>query len=147
MAWETIEKIKPQYSKMACPPDGVAVSTRALAARSGGLNRYIVIKVGKTLARAARFTQKPQRVRLMFGSGADAGKIAVVIDQQTGTFIAKEQGAGDWLITVSARDAAGLFSLNFPRFEIRAVEAIRPENGQPPMFAFKASPEMLAADE
>jgi hypothetical protein len=149
MAWETIERAKPAYvPQSACPCDGVAVSVRRMGGGSRRTPvRYIVIKVGKALARSARFTQKPQNVRLMFGSGTDAGKVAVVIDQNAGKFVAKEQKNGDWMITMSARDAAGRFSLDFPAFDVKGIEAIRPENGQPPMFTFRASKEMLAVDE
>jgi len=109
--------------------------------------RYLTLKVGPKLAAASRFTQKPQRIRLMFGGGSDAGKIAVVIDQEAGAFLAKPQKNGCWLISLSARDCAGLFSLDFEPFEVKAVEAIRPENGKSPMFVFRVSAAMLAVED
>jgi hypothetical protein len=149
MSWETIERVKPAYvPKVTVPADGVAVSVRRLG--GGGSKpeiRYIALKVGPKLASAARFTQLPQMVRLMFGAGADAGKIAVVIDQEAGKFAAKRQKNGSWQISLSARDAEGLFSLAFEPFEVKGIEAIRPENGKPPMFAFRASDAMLAVDD
>lgn len=51
------------------------------------------------------------------------------------------------MLTINRAAADGLFSLDFAAFTIDRIEAIRPENGQPPMFVFKATAEMLAVDD
>jgi hypothetical protein len=108
--------------------------------------RYISVKVGKELAKAARFHLDQQRVRLMFGAGEDAGRIAVAVDM-SGDFLAKRQNSGEYNIVINRHTAENLFSLDFPPFTQERCEAIVPENGQPPRFIFKASPEMLAVED
>lgn len=143
MGWETIENVKPPAAtKPTVPPHGVVVSSRAVL---NGL-RYIAVRIGADLARAAKFHLPQQQVRLMFGSGADAGKIAVAVDMGGG-FLAKKQKSGAYQITINRAAADGLFNLNFPAFVIDRCEAIRPDNGQPPMFTFRASAAMLEVDD
>jgi hypothetical protein len=107
--------------------------------------RYISVKVGRELAKAARLHLDQQRVRLMFGVGADAGRIAVAVDM-SGDFLAKRQNSGEYHIVINRHTAENLFSLDFPPFTEERCEAIAPENGQPPRF-IKASPEMLAVED
>lgn len=68
------------------------------------------------------------------------------VDNATGKFLAKRSNKGDYALTINAATADGLFALSFDTFTRSPVEAIRPENGKPPHFVFKASDGMLAAD-
>lgn len=150
MSWETIEALGPPKAA-AVPPRGIRVTVRAgrPPTRSGGFGartRFIMIAVGEELAKAVAFHLDVQPVRLMFGAGGDAGKIAVSADM-AGKFRAKRARAGFYNITINQRTADGLFSLDFPAFAEDRCEAIRPENGQPPKFIFKASAEMLAVED
>lgn len=86
-------------------------------------------------------------VRLLFGSGGDAGKIAISVDHDTGNFIARRDKVGRWVLTINAASADGLFALDFPAFTVPHVEAVRPENGQPRRAVFKASDAMLAVED
>jgi len=107
---------------------------------------YIAICIGKDLARAVKFAVPLQKVRLMFGTGEDAGKIAVAADE-AGRFEARAQKNGSYTLSVNPASAEGLFRLDFPAFKEERCEALRPENGQPPKFIFKASAEMLAVED
>lgn len=149
MAFETIENVKPKYAAApTVPPHGVLVTTRKAptSPTGGGEARYITIRIGAALAKAARFHAEAQDVRLMFGSGSDAGKIAVAM-QTGGGFVAKRQKAGGYALTINRLAAADRFTLDFPPFTIPNVEAVVPQNGQPPMFVFKASAAMLAVGD
>jgi hypothetical protein len=148
MAWETIEAVKPQSaSAVACPDDGVKVTSRSLGTRGGGVARYISLTIGAKLARGIALGAPEHKLRLMFGTGDDAGKIAVSVDQEAGRFLAKRNKRGGYALTINAATAEGLFSLTFPAFTVSRCEAIRPTNGQPPRFVFKASAEMLKVDD
>lgn len=76
MGWETIDNVKPKYTKTDVPAHGIVVGTRS--ALHG--KRYITIRIGAALAQGVRITRETQAVRLMFGSGIDAGKVGVSVD-------------------------------------------------------------------
>lgn len=76
MPWETIENAKPKYYKPPVAAKGIRVATRAVLHGK----RYIAITIGAELARAVRITQEKQQVRLMFGTGSDAGRVGCAVD-------------------------------------------------------------------
>jgi hypothetical protein len=82
MAFETIENVKPSYYIAAnTPKHGIAVSTRRAPSseKASAPHRYIVLKIGADLAKAVRFHAEKQEVRLMFGTGPDAGKVQLAM--------------------------------------------------------------------
>lgn len=150
MAFEVIENCKKVYKKTAVSEMGVRVAARAVsrAARVGGGHaRYIKVTIGAKLARAISLTQEKHNVRLAFGTEADAGKIHVSVDNATGGFPSKRDKSGNYSLTINKETADGLFALEFPEFAMDNIEAIRPSNGQPPHFVFKASAPMLAVED
>lgn len=151
MPFEDIECVKPvAASALAVPDDGVRVAARVMGNRRGekvNLHRYIRIGIGAKLAKAISLVQPECRVRLLFGTGSDAGFVQVSVDNTAGKFLAKRGKKGDYVLTVNAATADGLFSLDFPAFTRPGLEAIRPENGKPPHFVFKASAEMLKVED
>lgn len=82
---------------------------------------------------------------MLFGTGEDAGKIMVAVDQALGKFTAKRSKKGHYALTINAASAEGLFALEFPAFTVAEVECFHPQ-GLPPHCVFAASAEMLAAD-
>lgn len=147
MAFEDITPIgKPATSKRTVPPKGVAIMARRLGLRHGGIARYIAVTVGPELARGISLTQPEHRVRLLIGSGGDAGKVQVSVDNAGGKFRAKRAKSGCYQITINAATADGRFALEFPAFT-ETCEAIRPQNGQPPHFVFHPSAAMLAVED
>lgn len=147
MAFEDIDVINPKKSAPSkVPADGVLVQARKLGSRSGKEIQYIRIAIGAKLAKAISLVIEECRVRLAFGTGSDAGLIQVSVDNTTGKFVAKRTAKGDYALTINAATADGLFALSFDTFTRSPVEAIRPENGKPPHFVFKASDSMLAVD-
>lgn len=149
MAFEAIENLsKPSAGK--CPEDGVRIIARKLgrpAKAGGGHSFYISISIGPKLARAIALHAETHRVRMLFGTGPDAGKIMVSVDNAGGNFGAKRNKAGGYALTINGTSAKGLFACEFPEFSEAKIDAIRPENGQPKHFVFKASKEMLAVDD
>lgn len=146
MGWEVIENVKPSGKPDAVPPAGVRVASRGCL----GGKRYIALIVGRDLARSMGMAVEHYPVRLMFGSGSDAGKIAVALgpdNDRSGGFRAKLQKSGNYLITISQASAEGLLSVNFPELRETRCEVIRPENGGPRMFIFRASKEMLEVSD
>lgn len=99
------------------------------------------------LARGISLVQPVAKLRLLFGTGLDAGKVCVSVDQTDGKFVAKRVASGGYFLTINAATAEGLFALEFPAFREEKLEAMRPQNGQPPHFVFHPSAAMLAADE
>lgn len=140
MTWENIEAVG-KVAADGTPPMGVRVNTRSLV----GGQRWIAIVVGKDLAKASAFHMEKQKVRVLFGTGVDAGKIAVAVDQ-SGDFVATRRRSGEYLISINGKSAKGRFCLNFPAFRVETCEAIKPQNGQPPKFIFRVSREMLDAE-
>lgn len=148
MAWETIEVVKPKVpGSGACPGDGVKICARSLGTRGGGRVRYIHVTIGAELARSIALNQPEHRLLVLFGTGDDAGKIAVAVDGQIGRFLAKRNKSGAYAFAINAATADGLFALDFSAFTVARCEAIRPVNGQPPKFIFKASAEMLKVED
>lgn len=148
MAFEDIDVVNPKKTTPSkVPSDGVLVQSRRLSSRSGKEVHYIRIAIGAKLAKAISLVIEECRVRLAFGTGPDAGLIQVSVDNSTGKFIAKRTAKGDYALTINEATADGRFALEFEAFTRSPVEAIRPENGKPPHFVFKASREMLAVDQ
>lgn len=156
MSWESIENVKPAKISVTVPPDGVRVRAQALnVGRKGAQKstRYIRITVGAELAKKLALgpgggkVGDQAMVRILFGSGSDAGRIAISVDHDTGNFVAKRDKIGRYTLTINSATAAGRFALEFPPFTVTRVEAVRPENGQPRRAVFKASDAMLAVDD
>lgn len=150
MAFEVIENCKKIYTKSVVPDMGVRVVSRSMtrgAKAGGGQSRYIRITIGKKIARSISLTQESHNIRLAFGTDADAGKIHVSVDNAAGGFPSKRDKSGNYSLTINKETAEGLFALDFPEFAIDNLEAIRPANGQPPHFVFKASAPMLAVED
>lgn len=147
MAFEDIDVIKPKAATASkVPPDGVLVQARHLGRKNGGTVQFIRLVIGSKLAKAISLVMPECRLRLAFSTGSDAGLIQVSVDNTTGKFLAKRSNKGDYALTINAATADGLFALSFDTFTRSPVEALRPENGKPPHFVFKASDGMLAAD-
>lgn len=127
------------------PPRGVRVSSRAAAAR-GVPTRYIAIELGADLGKKLVLLGDETRLRLQFGTGRDAGRIAVSADVSAGLFRAKKQKSGHWKTTVNARSAEGLFTLNFPGFTVAEAEIVSLP-GKCPVAVFACSAEMLAVED
>ncbi|RDV06406.1 hypothetical protein DXH95_02985 [Sphingorhabdus pulchriflava] len=113
----------------------------------GGAAQYIRLQIGRDLARKISLSQAAHRVRLLFGTGSDAGKLQLSVDNEAGNFAVKRNKSGGYSLTINSQTADGLFSLQFPAFAVERCEAIRPENGKPPHFVFNASDEMLRVDD
>lgn len=84
---------------------------------------------------------------MLFGTGSDAGKIMISVDNTAGNFAAKRSKSGCYSVTINELSAKDLFALDFPEFCEAKIDAIRPENGKPPQFVFKATKEMLAVED
>lgn len=148
MPFENIDLIGPKKSTPSkVPEQGVLVSTRRLKTRLGKEVSYIRIAIGAKLAKGISLVQPAVNVRLLFGTGSDAGFVQVSVDNTTGKFAAKRTRKGDYVLTINEATANGLFALAFEAFTVAPIEAIRPVNGQPPHFVFKASAQMLAVPE
>ncbi len=147
MAWDSIINVKPTAASVSVPDMGVRIAARALKSRKGGAlpTRYIRVTLGAGLSKKLSLLNETTGVRLLFGTGSDAGKIAISVDATTGNFQAKRDKAGRYALTINAATAADRFALDFPAFTVPMVEALRPENGQPPRAVLKLSAAMLDA--
>lgn len=145
MSWTPIDKVSEGRRKRSVPAEGVAVMVQRTLACGGQEVRYIKISIGTQLATRLGLKDAGHPARLMLGSAADAGMIGVFLDED-GAFEARRQKGGGYCVTLSARDAEGRFTLDFPRFEIAVCgsRTASPLDGQPAMFKFAASAAMLA---
>lgn len=142
MAWAKLENPKPSASSLA--PGVVKVRARELKVRGGGTTRYVSIAVGSKLADQARFIAKEHRCHILLGSGADAGKAALQMDDQAGKFIAKRKAAGHYELTIKAGAAqTASISLEFPPFE-RGASVQRIDPAQAPVIMFDIAPDFVA---
>lgn len=148
MAFEEIERVGPVTGLNAVPPDGLRVSARRLGGRGGGGEvRYIKLDLGAQLARRLSLTQERHNLKLAFGTGEDAGKIMLSVDNADGRFVAARNKHGSYAATINAASADGLFSLSFPTFAVLDVSVSPSANGNPPRCVFKASTQMLDVED
>jgi hypothetical protein len=144
MAWETVEFIKPKYdSKPALGEDSCRIASRCMGKTKA---RYLMLSIGKGLAKKASFVGDVTKFRLMLGSGSDAGLIKIQVDATAGDFVAKRSKSGQWNSTLNAKACDGLFSTTFNGVFDNA-EVIRPDNGQPVYFTFRAPAALFADDD
>lgn len=150
MSWIVIENLKPA-SGAASPlaPDHVRVKPRIVGLRSGKVARYIEVRLSAASARKIGLQGEAPRIAMMLGGGERAGMIGLVAANDTGTFVARpfKKAPGSYVFTINAASADGLFSLDFPQFDVEAAPFF-PEgaNGQKGI-AFQASAAMLAVED
>lgn len=145
MAFTDIENMKSVLGLEATPPLGLRVRPRKFAAKMG-LRRWIQILVGKDLASKLALTRPEQMVRLLFGSGDDAGTLLLSADQAAGKFQAHRDKQGRYSLKINAATAEGLFALEFTEFSVIEPEVLRAP-GCAPSVCFAASAEMLACGD
>lgn len=121
-------------------------SPRAPLAGGEGATRYIRVQIGAVLAKKLCLQGDLTRLRLQFGTGSDAGKIAASVDVTNGGFEAKKDKQGRYALTINQRTADGLFALDFPAFTVSPVDVIEKDR-TPPVAVFTASDAMLAVED
>lgn len=146
MPFEPIERLgAPTTQPFTVPPMGVRVNCRKLGTRNGGSTSFINLRLGNQLAARLGLTGPEHAVELAFGSGNDAGKIAVM--RAEGGFVAKGKPGKPYAIAINRASADGLFAEDFPAFERGPLEVVAPERGGPPMTVFAATAAMLAVED
>jgi hypothetical protein len=139
MAWTKLDNPKPSNSSIN--PLVVKVVGRAMKVKGGAERRFAVIKMGSSLCDRARFISKEHRCHVMAGSAADAGKVAIAMDDQQGKFVAKRKADGRYEICLGEGAAAGKFSLTFPPFE--RPGSVQTIPGTSPIIIFEVTPDFL----
>lgn len=151
MSWDPIDNLSPNRLPATIPPTGIRISTHALNQRRKGVSfkqvRYIKIQIGPDLAHSLSLRAAQTMVQLLFGSEDNRGKIKLRVDADVGNFVARRNRAGAYSLTISKASAEGLFSLNFPAYEIPSVTAQPAANGQAANCIFRASPAMLSVED
>lgn len=148
MPFEAIVNIAPpKTSKIAVPADGVLVRGRKIEFKRGKRPaHWIEILIGPQLAQKLCIDKLELcRLQIMFGTGVDAGKIAITLDAKHG-FEATRTKTGNHRVTVNQHSCAGLFALSFDTFTVPAVR-VEHAHAKPPLAVFKASEAMLKAED
>ena len=146
MGFEKLDNVKPP-SAGDVPADGLYVKCRKLThSKTGNVARWIAVKMGPALCKKLCLINPDVNLSVMFGTGNDAGKIAVSVDMNDGSFQAKRDAKGGYGFTINAATADGLFSTDFPAFAV-AEPDVRHREGTAPVLIFKASEPMLAVDD
>jgi hypothetical protein len=143
MPFEIIENVAKLAAQIKVFPDGVRVEPKVLTTKKG-VTRYIKVTVGAQLAKKLIWRDEKTRIDLAFGTGRDAGKVRASVNLTAGQFIAGRDKQGRYTFTINAATAEGLFSLDFPAFDIDRIDPVS-ELAKPPALVFKASDEMLEA--
>lgn len=138
MAWAKLDNPKPSNNSLR--PTLVRVKARR-GTGPASKSRYGVIRIGSSLADRARFLKDSHHCHVMLGSAADAGKLAVSLDDTTGKFKAKRMADGSYQVTIKETSAAGKFSLTFPPFE--RAGSVQTPPGCPPIIVFEVTPDFL----
>lgn len=147
MAFEEIECLNQTMPLDALPRDGLRFKARKLGSRKapGEFNRYIAVTIGAGLAAKLHLAGDKSALRLLFGTGDDAGKIGLTVDKAAGRFAVKRQKSGTWGFTINAATAEGLFALEFEPFCVEPeVVAVA---GKPSFATAQVTPAMLAAGD
>jgi hypothetical protein len=148
MPFEMIENLAPPKVNAVVPPDGLAVKACTMSRKGGGSTSYIRLALGARLSKRLGFHQPTHGVQLLFGTGKDAGKVCVSVNNAGAQFtVTRNKRNGYYVLTINRRTADGLFAENFPPFSITHLEVIGPDNGQPKHTVFPASPEMLKVED
>lgn len=149
MGFERIENVKPAPTGKV-PDGGARWAVRQLTvapARGGGVRQYIKLTLSpglvRKLAMPPQFETTP--VALLFGTGTDAGKIAVQVDGK-GDFAAKMARDGSRSVTLSAATCDGMFALT-EKFSCDVVDVpVTMAQGQPPLAVIALPDAALAED-
>ncbi len=136
MSWSRLNNPKPPAAGALKP-----TMIRVVSSQAARQSRYLRIKIGADLARRGSFTRGEHKCHLLAGSGDEAGQLAVVVDDSGGAFVARRKADGRYEIAVTARAAAGLFSVQFNQFDREG--GVVPMNGSPAFITFDAKPIML----
>ena len=142
MGFEIIENLQKSHKREHVPVNGICLNSVVF-----GKLPFIRLTIGPGLARQSGMNNPTHKICLAFGTGSDAGKIQVSVNDADGMFIAKCSKAGNYALTINKDTADGLFAVVFPKYTIDHIEAIRPDNGNPRYFVFKASAPMLAVED
>ncbi|MGB3319640.1 MAG: hypothetical protein WBA75_11470 [Sphingopyxis granuli] len=150
MAWNDIDNLAPPKAP-TIPPAGVRVSARSLKVKRGGKDlgttRFIKLTIGAQLARSLGLAGPSAKLDLAFGTDIDAGKIRIATPSGGGEFPASRDKGGNYVVTINAATAEGLFALDFPAFSVDRLTVSPPRADNPPRAIFAASPEMLAVED
>lgn len=142
MVFVEIENLRPAPTD-AVPTQGLRLRARTFKTAKAGIKHWIEITIGGGLAKKLALALPSQKLRILFGSGDDAGKLMIATDQEKGQFPAKRDKTGRYRLSISGPSADGLFALDFPPFAVIEPEVVRAP-GCPPACTFECSAEMLA---
>lgn len=148
MAFEEIDFVgKATMAIDAVPYMGVRLRPRKVAGRhaTSGRPGYIELNIGRGLAAKLHLSGDKSALRLMFGTGDDAGKIGLTVDKDSGRFPVKRNKRDVWTATINAATAEGLFALEFPPFCVEPELVSLP--GKPTFAVIRVTEAMLAVDE
>jgi hypothetical protein len=147
MAFEDIDFLgTASVLTVTVPVLGVRVAARSVGQKGGGLARFIRVTIGAKIASAIGLKNDLHQLKVAFGTGPDAGKIAVWPASEGGQFRAKRDKQNRYAFTINAQTADGMFALQFPAFVCDGLAPIRPHEGSPVKLVFEASKLMLDAD-
>lgn len=147
MGFERIENSKPSAKIGAVPTDGLRWTVMFIKARYGNLT-FIRLTLGETLVQRLAMAKTLEKVpvALLFGTGADAGKLALHVDA-TGDFAAhKRKGGERRTITLDATTSEGLFNLEPGTSCDFAAVAVQSRPNAAPMAIINLPEKLLAGD-
>ena len=143
MPFETIENLATPKPG-AIPADGAGVRPMTLGLKNGGTVKWIKLTIGAELSAALCLTRPEVPLKLLFGTGTDAGLIGITVDT-AGGFVAKRRKDNSYFIAINAATADGLFALDFAPFAVAGVKVVH-EMHKAPFATFKAADDMLAGE-
>lgn len=149
MSFEVIENMNPSPAKEVTPVDGLRIYARTAPARKGSTKPgtyYMTVQLGLGLARRLAFHKDQHNVQILLGTGRDAGKMQIALDQTAGQFYARKRKIGQYCVTIKGASMDGLFARAFPPLIIAHVETVKSEASGQVCCTFPVSPEMLRVE-
>jgi hypothetical protein len=132
MAWNLLENKKPLTGGKVDISAGARVRWRKLKRKHGeGYSEYAYIVVGAKAATALALKSEKHGLSVMFGTGEEAGKLAITVDNEKGGFIAKRTNGGDYSFTMSSETVAGKMKAAFDTIELEKIEIVKIDPSKP----------------
>lgn len=132
MAWNLLENKKPLTGGKVDISAGARIRWRKLKRKHGeGYSEYAYVTIGSKAALALALKSEKHGLAVMFGSGEEAGKLAITVDNEKGKFVIKRTNGGDYTFTLSSDTVAGKLKPWFDTIELEKIEIVKTDPAKP----------------
>jgi hypothetical protein len=124
MAFELLTN--PTKTKSGCDISlGASVRRRTLTRKTSGKISFVVVNIGAMVAQSLSLTADTHRLAVMFGTGADKGKLAITVDNSAGQFTCRKTKTKTYTFTIPDAASAGRLKDDFATIELEKIEIVK----------------------